>query len=171
MAKPEEVLSSGFAGCRLIGFSQKNRFFIRALPRKELSMSLSAALSTAELIGTDAEAVWATKLGLQRRGGFGDGGIDIEIPRELCSALHVRGLQIKSSVKGVIEFLRQALAFKRRLGRRFVWTAIGLGDPPSCLDTLVAEIEEFGGWVGTDIEDRESVLAKIKDARNLIMSL
>lgn len=135
-------------------------------------MSLNTAeLSTAELIGTDAETVWATKLGLRRRGGYGDGGIDIEIPRELCSVLHVRGLQIKSSVKGVIEFLRQAMAFKMRLGRKFVWTAIGLGDPPSCLSTLVAEIEEFGGWVGPDIEDRESVLEKIKQARNLIQSL
>lgn len=108
----------------------------------------------AQLQGDDLEDAYAKEFGGAVIGGIGDGGLDVK-----TNDNRVPHVQIKSSLKGLQDFLAQALKFKK-------FIPVCLGEPGN-REEMCKHLLEFGVWVGSDIPGRQRILTAVSQIRQL----
>jgi hypothetical protein len=118
-----------------------------------MNISYSQAF-IAQLQGDDLESAYAKKFGGAVIGGIGDGGLDIR-----TNDNRVPYVQIKSSLKGLQDFLAKALRFKK-------FIPVCLGEPGD-REEMYKHLLEFGVWVGSEIPGRQRILTAVSQIRHM----
>lgn len=117
---------------------------------------MNSRMSTSKgYLGAELEQSYAELVDGIVSGGFNDGGKDVT-PRNRS----VPAFQVKSSIRGAVEFLARSIRFRR-------YIPICIGEPPSSRDELVSSLLEKGGWVGHEVPGREEALKGIEIVRRL----
>lgn len=116
---------------------------------------------TAEFEARDLEFGWAALLGgsvVAANSALDRQGVDVILDDGLFA-------QVKSSVTGAIDHLRQKLRLRTE-GRRVSWQAVLIGAPEGASpDEVRVSIERFGAWVPRDTPERERVLQGMAQMR------
>ncbi|OHA26885.1 MAG: hypothetical protein A3D52_01705 [Candidatus Taylorbacteria bacterium RIFCSPHIGHO2_02_FULL_44_36] len=102
-----------------------------------------------DFVGEDAEQAYAEvfKAG-PPRGGHGDKGLDVP-----TGDSEVPFVQVKSSIKGVMDFFREST-------RRKEFIPICIGEPGE-REEMLSTLKKFGAWIAKDIPDRENFFEQI----------
>ncbi|MCB0345519.1 MAG: hypothetical protein KDD66_10395 [Bdellovibrionales bacterium] len=120
-------------------------------------------MSAVEIDARDLESGWATFLGgsvVPADSRLDRMGVDVIFD----GTLHA---QVKSSITGAIDHLRQKLSLLGR-GRSVSWQAVLVGSPDGVTPDEVREsIHRFGAWVPSDTPDRQRVLDGMAQMRRM----
>lgn len=108
-----------------------------------------------EFVGAELEIAYAKLVDGCVNGGFSDGGKDV-----VANDPSIPAFQVKSSVRGAVEFLARSVRFKR-------YIPICIGEPPKTRNELINSLLARGCWVGNEIPGREAALKGIEQARRL----
>ncbi len=120
-------------------------------------------MTTAEIDARDLENVWAALLGgsvVPANSRLDRMGVDVIFDGRLHA-------QVKSSVSGAIDHLRQKLALLGR-GCSVSWQAVLVGSPDGATPDEIREcIQRFGAWVPADTPERQRVLDGMAQMRQM----
>ena len=111
-----------------------------------------------QFIGEDAEEEYAKIFGVGLPvGGFGDNGLDVK-----TGDPEVPLVQVKSSVKGAMDFFKESVKRKR-----FIPICIG---EPGAKEEMLSALKNFGAWVAKDIPGRTELLEQISSFRKALIN-
>lgn len=117
-------------------------------------MNTYSSAFMAHMRGEDTENAYAKVFGTRVIGGIGDGGLDVP-----TGDSNVPFVQIKSSVKGLQAFLAESLRRKQ-----FIPVCVG---EPGAREEMLRHLQQYGAWIGSDIQDRLKTLTAVAQVRTL----
>lgn len=121
--------------------------------------SFEKAWSPTDFLGNDVEEAYAQIFGAGKpEGGVGDAGKDVATGER-----EIPYVQIKSSWDRARVFLAKSLERKK-----FIPLCVG---EPGSKEEMLASIREFGAWLAKDIPNRDALLPKIKEIRDIIVPI